>query len=139
MERLKQNLVDLPQLKLVQASIAESSGRAANKEMSPSETSVAGETDCLGFADFAAIHRIEGFDVLLIDAAASGAKVLSQIDLLRFAPKCVQLAILHLPPAETAQAISQLRNAGYACYAQDDGRDLLAIRQDFCLAHFHML
>lgn len=97
------------------------------------------EVDCLSFADFEAAHGIAGFDVLLIDTEGYDWNVLRQIDLARHAPKCVHLEIVHLPPDEIALAISLLRDAGYACYAMDDGNDLLALRHDFGLAHFHMI
>ncbi|MDP1733379.1 MAG: FkbM family methyltransferase [Sulfuritalea sp.] len=97
------------------------------------------EVDCLSFADFEAAHGIAGFDVLLIDTEGYDWKVLSQIDLARHAPKCVHMEILHLPPDEIAMTISLLSGAGYACYAMDDGNDLLALRHDFGLAHFHMI
>lgn len=97
------------------------------------------EVDCLSFADFEAAHGIAGFDVLLIDTEGYDWKILSQIDLRRLAPKCIHIGILHLPPDETALAITLLRDAGYACYAMEDGNDLLAIRNDFGSAHFRML
>lgn len=94
------------------------------------------EVDCIDFAEFERRYGVAGFDVLQIDAEGYDWRILSQIDLPRHAPKCVHLETECLPEEEVGAAIARLRQSAYACYAMEDGRNLLAIRHDFAVAHF---
>lgn len=94
------------------------------------------EVDCLDFAGFEDEYEVSGFDVLQISAAGYDWQILEQIDLGRHAPKCVHIEIECLPPAEIDAAVARLRSADYVCYALEDGRHLLALRQDFGAEHF---
>ena len=64
---------------------------------------------------------------------------LNQADLKEFSAKCIELEILHLSAPDIAQALRELRLAGYVCYAMDDGKDLLAISEPFGVANFGII
>lgn len=97
------------------------------------------EIDCLSFADFACEYSLDHFDVCQIDAEGYDWHILRQIDLTRYRPKCIHMELACLPTEEVAATINHLRLAGYACYAMEDGQDLLALQRDFGKRHFGLL
>jgi FkbM family methyltransferase len=94
------------------------------------------DVDCLDFETFEKKYGVESFDVLQIDTEGYDWNILGQINLGKHSTLCVHMEICCLPPNEIDEALAYLRSMNFACYAMEDGQDLLALRRDFGAMNF---